>query len=167
MKIFFRLEHTDILEQKVATLEASQIELVMKLKEYESIGMSGDPLELKRELNRLQQSELVHMTEESQLRSKMESYQKECTNLSKKYEEAKKLAAEMASSSEKSNKLVSRLQKKMILVSRERDSYRQQLDAYEKEISTDNTSSIMADKVAALESMIQGYRYELKLELMF
>lgn len=53
----------------------------------------------------------------------------------------------------------------IILVSRERDSYRQQLDCYEKELTvnigtTDNphSAALMNSRVDSLEKSLQGYR---------
>ncbi|CAK9823707.1 Mitotic spindle assembly checkpoint protein MAD1 [Anthophora retusa] len=152
-----RLEHTEKVEQQVATLEAKKTELSLRLSEYESIGITGGPSLLKRELNRLQQAELVLKSEEGQLRSKLDAAWRETALLSKNYEEAKKLATDVTASKEKLNKLVSRLQKKMILVTRERDSYRQQLDLYEKEITVDSNSAI-TERIPALERTIDTYR---------
>lgn len=142
----------------MAVLEAKRSELTLRLQEYETIGIIGGPMAMKRELNRLQQAELDLKAEEGQLRSKLDAALRESQNLSKNYEDTKKLAAEMTVSKEKLSKLVSRLQKKMILVTRERDSYRQQLDLYEKEITVDGNSA-MTERIPALERVIDGYRY--------
>lgn len=142
----------------MAVLETKRSELALRLQEYETIGITGGPAAVKRELNRLQQAEVDLKAEEGQLRSKLDAVLRESQNLSKNYEDAKKLATDVTSSKEKLNKLVSRLQKKMILVTRERDSYRQQLDWYEKEITID-ANSVMLEKIPALERAIDGYRY--------
>ncbi|XP_015187247.1 PREDICTED: mitotic spindle assembly checkpoint protein MAD1 [Polistes dominula] len=152
-----RLEHTEKLEQQIAMLETTKSELLLRLSEYESIGINGGPTALKRELHRLQQAEAVLMAEEGQLKTKLDAAQRECQNLSRNYEQAKQLAIDATSSKEKLNKLVSRLQKKMMLVTRERDSYRQQLDLYEKEMTVDS-SNAMLERVPSLERTIEGYR---------
>lgn len=152
-----RLEHTEMVEQQVATLEAKKTELLLRLAEYESIGIVGGPSALKRELNRLQQAELVLRSEEGHLRSKLDAALRESQALSKNYEDAKRLASDVAASKEKLTKLVSRLQKKMLLVTRERDSYRQQLDLYEKEMTIDSNSAL-TERIPALERTIDVYR---------
>lgn len=129
----------------------------MHLAEYESIGITGGPSVLRRELNRLQQAELVLKSEEGQLRSKLDAALRESQCLSKNYEEVKKLATDVTISKEKLNKLVNRLQKKMLLITRERDSYRQQLDLYEKDITMDSNNAII-ERVPALERAIDAYR---------
>ncbi|XP_026666569.1 mitotic spindle assembly checkpoint protein MAD1 isoform X2 [Ceratina calcarata] len=152
-----RLEHTEKVEQQVATLEAKKTELLLRLAEYESIGIVGGPPALKRELHRLQQAELVLKSEEGHLRSKLEAALRESQVLSKNYEDAKKLASDVAASKEKLTKLVGRLQKKMLLVTRERDSYRQQLDLYEKEMTVDSNNAL-TERIPALERTIDVYR---------
>ena len=145
------------MEQQVASLEAKKTELSLSLTEYESIGITGGPIALKRELNRLQQAELVLKSEEGHLRSKLDAALRESHTLSKNYEDAKKLAMDVTVSKEQLNKLVSRLQKKMILITRERDSYRQQLDLYEKEMTIDSNNA-MTERIPALERTIDVYR---------
>ncbi|XP_012056199.1 PREDICTED: mitotic spindle assembly checkpoint protein MAD1 [Atta cephalotes] len=152
-----RLEHTEKVEQQVAMLEAKRSELVLRLQEYETIGITGGPTAMKRELNRLQQAEVDLRAEEGQLRSKLDAVIRESQNLSNNYEEARKMATDMTLSKDKLSKLVNRLQKKMILVTRERDSYRQQLDMYEKEITVDGNNAI-TERIPALERVIDGYR---------
>ncbi|KYM89664.1 Mitotic spindle assembly checkpoint protein MAD1 [Atta colombica] len=152
-----RLEHTEKVEQQVAMLEAKRSELVLRLQEYETIGITGGPTAMKRELNRLQQAEVDLRAEEGQLRSKLDAVIRESQNLSNNYEEARKMATDMTLSKDKVSKLVNRLQKKMILVTRERDSYRQQLDMYEKEITVDGNNAI-TERIPALERVIDGYR---------
>ncbi|KYQ60133.1 Mitotic spindle assembly checkpoint protein MAD1 [Trachymyrmex zeteki] len=152
-----RLEHTEKVEQQVAMLEAKRSELALRLQEYETIGFTGGPTAMKRELNRLQQAEVDLRAEEGQLRSKLDAVIRESQNLSNNYEEARKLATDMTLSKDKLSKLVNRLQKKMILVTRERDSYRQQLDMYEKEMTMDGNNA-MTERIPALERVIDGYR---------
>lgn len=146
------------MEQQAAMLEAKRSELAYRLQEYETIGIIGGPIAMKRELNRLQQAEIELRAEEGQLRSRLDAVLRESQNLSKNYEDAKKLASDVTSSKEKLNKLVSRLQKKMMLVTRERDSYRQQLDLYEREITVDGNNA-MTERIPSLERAIDGYRY--------
>ncbi|XP_050596079.1 mitotic spindle assembly checkpoint protein MAD1 isoform X4 [Bombus affinis] len=152
-----RLDHMEKVEQQVATLEAKKTELSLRLAEYESTGITGGPTALKRELNRLQQAELVLKSEEGQLRSRLDAALRESYTLSKNYEDAKKVAMDVTVSKEQLNKLMNRLQKKMILITRERDSYRQQLDLYEKEITID-TNNAITERIPVLERRIDVYR---------
>lgn len=153
-----RIEHTEQIEQQVATLEVQKNELVNKLNEYEAIGIGNCPGDLMREINRLQHSEAVLTSEEGQLRSKVDSLQREKQLLQNKFNETMKIATDMTTSSDRLNKLVGRLQKRMLLVTRERDSYRQQLDLYEKEMSTNDSNNAITERIPALERSLEDYR---------
>lgn len=59
------------------------------------------------------------------------------------------------------------MQKKLLLVSRERDSYRLQLDSYERDLTMTLTSANVAEvnslktqreRIATLEELVEGYR---------
>ncbi|KOB65387.1 Mitotic spindle assembly checkpoint protein MAD1, partial [Operophtera brumata] len=61
--------------------------------------------------------------------------------------------------------LIHRLQKRLLLVTRERDSYRQQLDCYEKELTVTGLTgegaaggALLATRVQQLEKSLQQYR---------
>lgn len=58
--------------------------------------------------------------------------------------------------------LVHRLQKKLMLVSRERDSYRQQLDTYEKDLTMNiapgGTPHGDKERIDNLEKIVESYR---------
>ncbi|CAG5055659.1 unnamed protein product [Parnassius apollo] len=61
--------------------------------------------------------------------------------------------------------LIHRLQKRLLLVTRERDSYRQQLDCYEKELTVTlcgesgaGSAALLSARVEQLEKALQGYR---------
>lgn len=65
--------------------------------------------------------------------------------------------------------LLHRMQKKMLLVSRERDSYRLQLDSYERDLtmvanttlgaaSGSNLMQSQKERIENLEKMVEGYR---------
>lgn len=62
--------------------------------------------------------------------------------------------------------LLHRMQKKMLLVSRERDSYRLQLDSYERDLTMvanttlggSNLIQSQKERIENLEKMVEGYR---------
>lgn len=153
-----RIEHTENVEQQVAILEVQKNELLNKLAEYESIGIGGGPGGLKREINRLQHAEAILTSDEGQLRSKVDALQREYQQLQDKFNKTDKVANEMTISSNKWSQLVGRLQKKMLLVTRERDSYRAQLDLYEKDMSTVDSNNAITERIPALERSLEDYR---------
>ncbi|XP_011297899.1 mitotic spindle assembly checkpoint protein MAD1 [Fopius arisanus] len=153
-----RLEHTERVEAKLGKMEVKCEELTSRVQEYETIGIGRNPTDLKKEVHRLQQAEVILMLEEGKLRSQVDALQRENDGLQRKYDETKKMATDMTNSTEKLNKFIIRLQKKMLLVSRERDSYRQQLDLYEKEMTTLEGNNAVTERIPALERAVEGYR---------
>ncbi|XP_034935395.1 mitotic spindle assembly checkpoint protein MAD1 [Chelonus insularis] len=152
-----RLEHTEQIEQRLAFLEVEYNQLSKILNEYNSINIANGPVTLKKEIHRLQQAEIVLTAEEGLLRSQLESMQREYQALCQNFEATKINAAQIESSNEKLNVLINRLQKKIILITKERDNYRQQVEMYEKEIAIDS-NNILQGRVIALERALEGYR---------
>lgn len=81
----------------------------------------------------------------------------------------KKLATLHQISIQKQQNLIHRMQKKLTLVSRERDSYRKQLDSYEKDLTIcmnpastaqpgNNQLMIQKERIDNLEKVVDGYR---------
>lgn len=156
-----RLKRVDDLEKEISQLEYSQGELKAKVAEYESIGISGGPSAFRREITRLQQTEMIFTAEEGQLKSKIEALQKDLDATRQQHEETKKVLGDTKNSYDRLSRFVGRLQKKMLLVTRERDSYRQQLDCYEKEITGYQNSenlNLLSERIPSLERTIEGYR---------
>lgn len=168
-----RLQRIENLEKQISELEVARGELLAKIAEYEAIGISGGPKAVRREVSRLQQAEIILTAEEGQLRSKIDSMEKQLLEAKQKHDETKKQFAEITVTHERLTRFTSRLQKKTSLLIRERDSYRQQLDTYEKEITgyiNNETPNVSNDKVLALERTLEGYKellakYEVDLEL--
>jgi mitotic spindle assembly checkpoint protein MAD1 len=81
-------------------------------------------------------------------------------------EKTQKLLSEMKKTGEQKQNLFHRMQKKLLLVSRERDSYRLQLDSYEKDLTvTLNPNNIninqlqtQRERIEALEKIVDNYR---------
>lgn len=83
-------------------------------------------------------------------------------------DKCRNLIEEMKKTSTQKQTLFHRMQKKLLLVSRERDSYRQQLDSYEKDLTMNiNTSSANSgnnqlqsqrERIEALEKIVDSYR---------
>ena len=155
------MERTESLEQEISQLEITKAELLSKIAEYEAIGIGGGPSALKREINRLQHAEALLTAEEGNLRSQVESVQRQLEIIKQEHKATKKTLADTNNSHDRLSRFISRLQKKMLLVTRERDSYRQQLDTYEKEISgyqNTETPNLLSERIPALERAIEGYR---------
>lgn len=84
-------------------------------------------------------------------------------------EKTKAHATELQTSVQRQQKLIHRIQKKLLLVSRERDSYRMQLDSYERDMtvclnlassgsSGANQQQTQRERIVSLEGMLDNYR---------
>lgn len=83
-------------------------------------------------------------------------------------EKANKLLNDLKVTSDQKQNLIHRMQKKLLLVSRERDSYRLQLDSYEKDLTMCvtpsssatgmNTMQSQKERIENLERIIDSYR---------
>lgn len=77
--------------------------------------------------------------------------------------------SELQTNVQQRQNLIHRLQKKLLLISRERDSYRLQLDSYERDltvtltpqsgtIGTNQQQQSQKERIESLERIIEGYR---------
>lgn len=82
-------------------------------------------------------------------------------------EKNQKLLTDLQTGVQQRQSLIHRLQKKIQLVSRERDSYRLQLDSYERDltmcVSSGNSAQsslqqTLKERIENLERMVDGYR---------
>ena len=106
-----------------------------------------------RELGYVDQvSSLVHA--ENNMKTKLAS---EVTSKMKLEADIKKIKTEQ----EEQTRLVKKLQRKLLLVTRERDSFKGILDSYEKEMTV-TEDNIYQDKITALEKTIAEYKAEMR-----
>lgn len=79
------------------------------------------------------------------------------------------MVTELQNNIQQRQNLIHRMQKKLLLISRERDSYRKQLDSYEKDLTIcmapsstaqpgTNQMQTQKDRIDNLEKVIDGYR---------
>lgn len=153
---------------RLVQLEAHQQLLESKLKDWEKLvkdfcpNAPDDvcPSLLRKHIQELQQSELLLSSEAADLQTKWK-----CSNsaLSKAQGEISRLLKEMSSlktTQDQQGNLIRRWQRKLALVTGERNSYREQLDSYEKELTVSVSSHQQASRprIEALEKSLEGYR---------
>lgn len=73
--------------------------------------------------------------------------------------------SELQANVQQRQNLIHRMQKKLLLISRERDSYRLQLDSYERDLTIclapqgqTNQHQTQKERIESLERIIEGYR---------
>uniref|UniRef100_A0A0B7A767 Spindle assembly checkpoint component MAD1 n=1 Tax=Arion vulgaris TaxID=1028688 RepID=A0A0B7A767_9EUPU len=97
------------------------------------------------------------MLTQGELQTSMHSKQR---NLEQHLAENRKLTTELTTEKNKvshSSSLIKQLQRKLLLVTRERDSYRSLLDSYENEV-TINFDLEKKAQIQRLEAIVQGYK---------
>ncbi|XP_050299505.1 mitotic spindle assembly checkpoint protein MAD1 [Anthonomus grandis grandis] len=163
------------LEKKVAELQAQCDQSEMSLSEWKALARgfcettSSDaalPQLLRSAIERLQQQELSLTSEKVSFESRLKTVEYEAKVAKTEAEKSQKLLKELKLNGEQKSTLIHRMQKKLLLLSRERDSYRLQLDSYERDLTmvantTTSESNIMSsqkERIENLEKVVEGYR---------
>nr|CAH7713945.1 unnamed protein product [Callosobruchus chinensis] len=164
-------------EKKLVELQAQESQNAMYLSEWRAVARgiceSTDsdaalPHLLRSAVERLQTQELALTSEKVELESQLKTALYEAKVAKSEVEKNQKLIAELKVTGEQKQNLIHRMQKKLLLVSRERDSYRLQLDSYERDLtmcvntSTTGTAAnqlqSQKERIENLEKIVEGYR---------
>ncbi|XP_023016891.2 mitotic arrest-deficient 1 [Leptinotarsa decemlineata] len=165
-------------EKKVNELQIQETQNAMCLSEWRAVARgicesteSDNVLQhkLRSAVERLQQQELSLTSEKVELESQLKSFMHEAKVAKSELEKSQKLIAELKSTGEQKQSLIHRMQKKLMLVSRERDSYRLQLDSYERDLTMYANTTTMGgsgasqiqsqkERIENLEKIVEGYR---------
>ncbi|XP_073953707.1 mitotic arrest-deficient 1 isoform X2 [Choristoneura fumiferana] len=111
-------------------------------------------------------NQLTAVAGHSQAQSQLAAVTEETATLKYERDKATTKLNDLQTVRKSQESLIHRLQKRLLLVTRERDSYRQQLDCYEKELTVTLTgeggaagsAALLAARVEQLERALQGYR---------
>lgn len=158
-------EHTELIELRVryASLEE-------KLSAWVAVGkyfLPGDdspaPDELKSKFESILGRDLELMNESSTAKSDRSIIELQHDEAKSRNEVLKKQADDLQRGLKHHQTILSRLQKKLQLVVRERDAYKQLLDNYEKDLTISATASSSNDttlrfKIETLEKSVAGYK---------
>ncbi|KAJ3650286.1 hypothetical protein Zmor_021983 [Zophobas morio] len=172
-----RLTHYKEQEKRIAALQAEQVQTQVYLNEWRSVARgicevtgsdSSLPHLLRCVVERLQQQEISLTSSKVELESQLSTALYEQKVAKTELEKSQKLLVEMKKTIEQKQNLFHRMQKKLGLVSRERDSYRLQLDSYEKDLTmainppsnAPHTSQLQSQKerIESLEKIVDNYR---------
>lgn len=163
-------------EKKLSALQVAQVQSDLYLNEWRSVARgicetTGSdatlPHLLRSVVEHLQQQELTLTEMKVQLESQLNVSTHEAKVARSELEKCQNLISDYQASDQHKQCLIRRMQKKLLLVSRERDSYRLQLDSYERDLTmTVNTGSAaqggiqqsQRDRIENLERIVEGYR---------
>ncbi|XP_019773275.2 mitotic spindle assembly checkpoint protein MAD1 [Dendroctonus ponderosae] len=173
-----RLTKSKELEKRAAELRAKCDQNEMYLSEWKAVARGfcetteSDavlPHLLRSAIERLQQQELSLTAEKVDFEGQLKSAQLAAKLAQSQLDKHQKHINDLKSTGEAKQTLIHRLQKKLLLISRERDSYRLQLDSYERDLTmvascndgAEPGSSIaqrQKERIDSLEKIIDGYR---------
>ncbi|XP_048483507.1 mitotic spindle assembly checkpoint protein MAD1 [Plutella xylostella] len=146
---------------KIAHLEAS-------LQEWRAVAAArgaADARSLASALDAAMEKELAAVSEAASVQSQLAQLTEEMSTMKYDRDKATIKLNDWTSVRKNQESLIHRLQKRLLLVTRERDSYRQQLDSFEKELTITMSgesgaggAALLQARVQHLEKALQGYR---------
>ncbi|CAG9834259.1 unnamed protein product [Diabrotica balteata] len=165
-------------EKKLIELQIQETQNALCLNEWRAVARgicesteadSALPHLLRVVVDRLQQQELVLTSAKVDLESQLKSMTHEAKVAKSEAEKCQKLLAELKQTGDQKQKLIHRMEKKLMLVSRERDSYRLQLDSYERDLTMyisagpttgagSTSSQSQKERIDNLEKIVAEYR---------
>nr|CAD7439264.1 unnamed protein product [Timema bartmani] len=161
-------------DQEMVHLQTEHAQLQRLLNEWQSVSQehcanrSAAPATIKKLIIELQHKELLLSAEKGQIASNLKALEKKQSSLTLEMEEALKKAQKHEAIKEQQASLIRRLQKKLLLVSRDRDYYRSQLDIYEKDDTMTSAPTLsnsqqqqvqqLQTRLEAQESSLNSYR---------
>lgn len=126
---------------------------------------------LRSAIERLQQQELSLTAEKVEYETSLNNAQHAAKVAKAELEKTQRLVSDLKSTGEQKQVLIHRMKKKLVLVSRERDSYRLQLDSYERDLTMVANNSgqgelsggmmmqqSQKERIDNLEKVVEGYR---------
>ncbi|CAH4030528.1 unnamed protein product [Pieris brassicae] len=171
-------EHVHILSSKVDTLQPMQQELheakvkistlESSLEEWRSAAR-GHGVEsaraLSSALDNALSGQLTAVAGATQAESQMVQLTEELATVKFERDKVTTKLNDLQNVKKNQESLIHRLQKRLLIVTRERDSYRQQLDSYEKELTVTlsgdvgaGSAALLSARVEQLERSLQSYR---------
>lgn len=171
-----RLTKYKELEKTVADLQAQDSQNQLYLNEWRAVARgfceSMDdnallPHLLRAAIEKLQQQELTLTAEKVEFEFQLKAAQHDAKVAKSELEKNQKLLSDLKATGDQKQALIHRMHRKLLLLSRERDSYRLQLDSYERDLTimdaTNDTPGAkliqsQKERIDNLEKVVDGYR---------
>ncbi|XP_061330027.1 mitotic spindle assembly checkpoint protein MAD1 isoform X2 [Pezoporus flaviventris] len=168
-----KLERYEKVQAQLATVELENEKLVGKLKSWERVDQSTGlnirtPDDLSRQIVALQQRELVLKEQNSTITSSARILEKARVQLQEDIIRIQSQLLEEKKKREQHEALVRRLQKRVLLLTKERDGMRAILESYDSELTPSEHSPQLNRRMREAEEMVQklhAHNTELELEV--
>ncbi|XP_075224766.1 mitotic arrest-deficient 1 [Lycorma delicatula] len=156
-------------EQEIVTLKTNVRVTQYRLQEWTDLAnhilgptsTSISPIDLRQLFEKLQKSEIVLTSENTQAKSKIKSLEDAQVELQSECEVLRSQISRLKTTLEQNNALVVRLRKQNSLITWERNDLRELVDSCQKEFTMTSSASLDMQhlgRIEALEKVLEGYR---------
>ncbi|XP_058236941.1 mitotic spindle assembly checkpoint protein MAD1 [Hemibagrus wyckioides] len=168
-----KLERMEKVQEEKLKLELEKEKVLQELQAWENLGQTTGfnirkPEDLSKEVMQIQQRELSLKQHNYTLTSKIRTLEKTLVQLQSEASELRVKALEEQKKRENQDALVRRLQKRVLLLTKERDGMRAILESYDSELAASEYSPQLTRRVKEAEEMlqkIQSHNNEMEIQL--
>ncbi|XP_068607328.1 mitotic spindle assembly checkpoint protein MAD1 isoform X1 [Brachionichthys hirsutus] len=168
-----KLERMAKTKEELVNMELETERLVEKVQAWENLGKStglkiGKPEDLSREVIQIQQREFALKEQNYTLSSRARSAERSTSEAREELSQQRGKAMEEQKKRETQDALVRRLQKRVLLLTKERDGMRAILESYDSELAPDEYSPQLSKRLKETEDVLQkmqAYNAEMETQL--
>ncbi|XP_038132865.1 mitotic spindle assembly checkpoint protein MAD1 [Cyprinodon tularosa] len=168
-----KLKRMEKNKEELVNIELEKEKLAEKLQTWENIGLSTGldirkPEDLSREVIQIQQREIALKEQSCTLSSRVRSLERSLSDLQAELTQQCSKALEEQKKREAQDSLVRRLQKRVLLLTKERDGMRAILESYDSELASNEYSPQLSKRVREAEEVMQRtqtYNTEMEAQL--
>ncbi|XP_072318715.1 mitotic spindle assembly checkpoint protein MAD1 [Eucyclogobius newberryi] len=155
-----KLERADKTKEELLTLELDKEKLVAKLKAWENLGQSTglsikSPEDLFREVIQIQQREITLKEQNYALNSRLRGMERSQAELQSEACKQRACTVEEQRRREAQDSLLRRLQRRLLLLTKERDGMRGILESYDSELGATEYTPQLSRRVKEAEDLLQ------------
>ncbi|XP_070684520.1 mitotic spindle assembly checkpoint protein MAD1 [Pempheris klunzingeri] len=155
-----KLERTEKTKEELVNMELEKERLAEKLQAWENLGQSTGlnirkPEDLSREVIQIQQREIALKEQNYTLNSRVRSVERSQSELRAELSQQRSRTLEEQKKRETQDALVRRLQKRVLLLTKERDGMRAILESYDSELAPTEYSPQLCKRLREAEGVLQ------------
>lgn len=147
--------------EEFAKMEVENMEMKHRLEKWEFVDKDGvrikNPTQMSHQLAHLQETNVVILEKQGELQTSLHQEEENGRCVQYKYDMLHKQYSQDKLKFQTLMEQLKRLQRKVLLFSKERDGYKQIIDSYESEL-TSNMGALSTTRIQHQETVIEGYR---------
>ncbi|XP_056018923.1 mitotic spindle assembly checkpoint protein MAD1-like isoform X2 [Ostrea edulis] len=160
-----KLERSELRCERLSQLEAENEELKEKLQKWEEVktdnGFPQTPWQLSQRLAHLQESHATMLEKQGHLQSSLHMKEEALKKASQTQENLVAQLTTEKSKTQQQTQFIKRLQRKLLLISKERDMYKGLIDSYQSEVTV-NLSATALSRMQQQEEILQSYKKQME-----